>query len=115
MVKNYYYIDEKEFTCYGYALNYAIKKNRPLFFIDKEPEWNRRVYASREFTENSLLRFHAKKIQCLVCGRSIDKKTNVPIMKRGLNGDFVREWRCPYCNRGFYSENISELMRLGLL
>ncbi len=70
---------------------------------------------SRRFTEDTLPRFNAKVIQCVMCGFPINKKEDFPKIEKADNGDIVRKWNCLNCGMGSYQENVSELQRLGLL
>lgn len=86
------------------------KKKREMEFPTCET-----TYASRNFTEDTLPRFYAKKIQCINCGKMIDKQEMPEYLRGYNNGDMVRKWRCKVCWMGFYQENVSELQRLGYL
>lgn len=70
------------------------------------------------FTEETLKRFYADKIQCILCGNFISKK-EMPTYEKGKDGHIIRKWRCWNCITPFisvfYSEDVTELQKLGLL
>ena len=70
---------------------------------------------SRRFTEDTLPRFNADVIPCVMCGFPIKKKEDSPKIEKADNGDIVRKWTCLNCGMSSYQENVSELQRLGLL
>lgn len=65
------------------------------------------------FTEETLKRFYAKEIRCPFCGCMISKK-EMPYYYKNDKEDIIRKWNCSVCS-AYYSENITELQKRGII